>query len=358
MSFTRTFVPAITLAAMLTVPVAAIAQAPSATQPSSPAPRLTLVEPLKDFGTVPKGSQIDWAFSIRNTGSADLEILSVQPTCGCTVAEFDKVIKPGQTGKIVAHVDTTQFSGPIQKAVNIRTNDPDTPNAQLTINALVKPYVEAHPAGFVRFSLLQGETQTQSVKLYSEEEAPFQIVGVDSPAEWILVDTVQVADADRVPSGRPGQAQYAINITIDEDAAIGPLAQKVIVRTNSKHQPEYTISVAGVVRPAFAVNPSIVNFGDAAPGSPESSRTILLASNDRNNPATFQVTKVESASNAVTASVRPSDTPGQYEVTVSLAPGAKGAIDSNVKIHTNSKANPVVTVPVKSSVASAAAATR
>lgn len=358
MSFQRTFVPAITLAAMLAAPVVASAQAPSASQQSSAAPRLTLVDPLKDFGTVAKGSQIDWSFSIRNTGNADLEILSVQPTCGCTVAEFDKVIKPGQTGKVVAHVDTTQFSGPIQKAVNIRTNDPDNPNAQLTINAVVKPYVEAHPAGFVRFNLLQGESQTQSIKLYSEEEEPFQIVGIDSPAPWILVDTLEVRKEDRVPAGRAGQTQYAVNITIDEDAAVGPLAQKVIVRTNSKFQPEYQISVAGVVRPAFAVNPSIVNFGDAAPGSPESTRTILLASNDRNNPAGFQVTKVESASKAVKASVKPSDTPGQYEVTVSLAPGATGAVDSNLRIFTNSKTNPIVTVPVKSSAAVAAAATR
>ncbi|MGZ8854278.1 MAG: DUF1573 domain-containing protein, partial [Thermoanaerobaculia bacterium] len=116
------------------------------------APRLTVVESVKDFGTVPKGEKLDWSFVVKNTGNADLEILAARPSCGCTVADFDKIIKPGQSGKVTAHVDTTNFAGPIAKAVTIDTNDPSTPSAQVTIHAIVKPYVEAHPAGFVRFN--------------------------------------------------------------------------------------------------------------------------------------------------------------------------------------------------------------
>src|SRR6266568_9268167 len=127
------------------------------------APRLTIVEPVKDYGTVPKGDKLEWAFLVKNTGDSDLQIIAAKPGCGCTVADFDKVIKPGDTGKVTAHVDTTNFSCPIAKPVTLETNDPNTPTAQLTINAIVKPYVEAHPAGFVRFQLLQGETDTQTV---------------------------------------------------------------------------------------------------------------------------------------------------------------------------------------------------
>lgn len=351
MSSKRTFVSAISLATLLAMPVWAAPQAADASQQSAAAPRLTLVEPLKDFGTVPKGTMLDWSFQVKNTGNADLQILSAQPTCGCTVAEFDRVIKPGDTGRVVAHVDTTQFTGPIQKAVDLRTNDPSAPTAQLTINANVKPYVQLHPNGFVRFSLLQGESQTQTVRIYSEEEEPFEIVSVQSPVDWIHADVVELTGENRLALGREGQKQYGINITLDEAAQVGPLAQKIEIQTTSKYQPFLQVSVSGVVRPGFAVNPTIVNFGDAAPGSPEASRTVVLASNDRNNPAGFQVTKVESASSAFSATLRPTDTPGQYEVTVSLAPSASGTLDSNVKIYTNSKSNPVVTVPVRGNVA-------
>ena len=36
----------------------------------------------------------------------------VRPTCGCTVADFDREIAPGKTGYIKAKLDTRDFSGP------------------------------------------------------------------------------------------------------------------------------------------------------------------------------------------------------------------------------------------------------
>ena len=62
------------------------------------------------------------------------------------------------------------FAGPIAKTVTLETNDPVTPTAQLTIHAIVKPYVEAFPAGFVRFNMLQGDAERRPSTLYSEED--------------------------------------------------------------------------------------------------------------------------------------------------------------------------------------------
>src|SRR5688572_19883196 len=124
----------ITLALVLAV-AAPFATAQDKASTEKPAPRLTLVEPLKDFGTVAKGEKITHAFLVKNTGNADLEIIAARPACGCTVADFDEIIKPGQTGKVTAHVDTVSFAGPTSKSVTLETNDPNTPSAQLTISA-------------------------------------------------------------------------------------------------------------------------------------------------------------------------------------------------------------------------------
>src|SRR6476646_5447700 len=137
------------------------------------APRLTIIEPVKEYGTVPKGEKLDWSFAVKNTGTSDLQIIAARPACGCTVADFDKVVKPGETGKVSASVDTTAFSGPIAKTVTLETNDPTTPTATLTLHAIVKPYVEAFPAGFVRYTLLQVDAETQTITLYSYEDDPF-----------------------------------------------------------------------------------------------------------------------------------------------------------------------------------------
>ena len=313
-------------------------------------PRLTLVEPLKDFGTVAKGEKLEWSFQVKNTGTSDLEIIAAKPTCGCTVADFDKVIKPGATGKVSAHVDTTGFAGPINKGITLETNDPTAPTAQVTITAVVKPFVDAYPAGFLRYNLLQGDVEKQSVTLFSDETEPFQITGVESPQDWIKVEYKKVEGLDRLQNiGRDAQNQYKLDITLGgPDAKIGPIAEKIHILTNSKHQPDYWVSISGVVRPTFRVEPTMLNFGEVAPTDAAASRSIILRSNNIKTPEVFQVTKVESNTPGVVVAVNPTPNKGEYEVLVQVdKEAAPGAIDGTVTIQTNDKVNPVVTIPVK-----------
>ena len=343
---------AMTLALALSV-AAPYAMADEKAAETAKAPRLTLVEPLKDFGTVPKGEKIDWTFEIKNTGNADLEILAAKPTCGCTVADFDKIIKPGQTGKLSAHVDTTAFAGPISKAVTIESNDPNTPTAQVTISAIVKPYVEAFPAGFVRYNLLQGAVEKQSITLYSEEDVPLEIVSIDAPQEWIKAETVKLTGAEVVPQiGRKGQTQYRLDITVGgPEARVGPLAEKIHVKTNSKHQPDYFVTVSGVVRPPYRVDPTAINFGEVAPSDSAATRTISVRSNDLKAPGSFSVTKVESGVAGVTVEVKPTDRVGEFAVTLQVDKNAKpGVLDGNVTIYTSDSAKPAYVIPVKGTV--------
>ena len=324
-------------------------------------PRLTLVEPLKDFGTVAKGDKLEWAFQVKNTGTSDLEIIAAKPTCGCTVADFDKIIKPGQVGKVTAAVDTAAFNGPITKAVTLETNDPTAPTAQVTIAAVVKPFVEAYPAGFVRTTLLKGDTDKQFVTLYSEETEPFQIVSVESPQDWIKVDVKKLEGLEILPNlGRAQQNQYKLEVTIGgPDATIGPIAEKIRVITNSKHQPEYLLTVSGVVRPTFRLEPNALNFGEVAWNDTAATRTILLKSNNLKTPENFKVTEVQSDVPGVVVEVTPTANKGEFHVIVKLDKSAKaGAIDGSVTIQTNDKINPVVVVPVKGIVKPAAVAAK
>lgn len=326
------------------------------------APRLTIVEPVKDYGTVPKGEKLEWSFLVKNTGNADLQIIAAKPGCGCTVADFDKVIKPGATGKVTAHVDTTAFSGPIAKPVTLETNDPNTPTAQLTLHAIVKPFVEAYPAGFVRYNLLQGDADSQSITLYSEEDDPFEITKIEVPGDYVKATFAKIEKKeDLAPNvGKPGQNQYKVTITVGgPDAKIGPLADKIQIYTNSKHQPQYPISISGVVRPTFRVDPTGVNFGEVAPSDTAATRSILLHSNDTKTPEKFTVTKAESSVASVMTSIKPGANKGDYEVTLQLAKDSKpGDIDGTVKIYTSDKINPVVTVPVKGTVKALAASAK
>lgn len=333
----------------LTFAVGVFAQAKPA-ETSALKPKITLIDPVKDFGTVAKGQKLDWTFVIKNTGSADLEIKSANPTCGCTVADYDKTIKPGQTGKVTAHVDTSNFTGPISKAVTIASNDPETPAAQVTITAMVKPYVDTFPNAYVRYTMLQGEELTQSVTLYSEEEAPFEIVDVTTPGDWVKVKHTKIAlDSDRVKAGRAGQNQYKLEVTVGGPTApIGPLTDKVVIKTNSKYQPEFRLSLTGMIRPTYLVSPSVLNFGEIPAKGEGVERVLTVQSNNRAQMDAFKVEKVETNVPGVVAEAKSTEQAGIYEVSVKVAKDVKpGEFNGKLMISTNDKLRPTTEIPIK-----------
>src|SRR6185295_10789310 len=162
-------------------------------------PKAVAVEPIKDVGVVATGEKIVNDFLIRNDGDAVLEITNVQPACGCTVAEFDKSIAPGQTGKVHAVVDTTTFNGPIAKGVSVFTNDPDTPQIELTIRAKVEPYISVKP-GYARYITVQGEPLEGSIAqtLWAPDGSSIEVTGVDSPWPFLHVSFREAKPEERV----------------------------------------------------------------------------------------------------------------------------------------------------------------
>ncbi|MBI2213496.1 MAG: DUF1573 domain-containing protein [Acidobacteria bacterium] len=349
MAYKRFLSMALVALVALTFAVGVLAQDKPAAA-STLKPKITLVEPVKDFGTVAKGQKLDWTFTIKNTGSADLEIKSANPTCGCTVADYDKIIKPGQTGKVTAHVDTSNFTGPISKGVTIASNDPETPAAQVTITAMVKPYVDSMPAGYVRYTLLQGEEQTNSVTLFSEDEAPFEIVGVTTPGDWVKVKYTKIAlESERVKAGRAGQNQYKVEVTVGgNDTPVGPLTDKIVIKTNSKFQPEFRLSLTGMVRPTYLVAPSAVNFGEIPEKGEGVERVLTVQSNNRANMDAFKVSKVETTIPGVTAEAKSTAQAGIYEISVKVSKDANpGEFDGKLKIYTSDTIKPTTEIPVK-----------
>ena len=71
-------------------------QAPAETH----GPKAVPVEAVVDAGTVAKGEKIKTTFEIKNEGDQTLEITDVRPSCGCTIATYDKTVAPGKVGKV------------------------------------------------------------------------------------------------------------------------------------------------------------------------------------------------------------------------------------------------------------------
>jgi hypothetical protein len=77
----------------------------------------------QQFDNIIEGEVLKFNYYFTNTGSSDLILKSVKPTCGCTIADYPKgAIKPGQRDSIQVTFDTKGRAGYNAKGVNIMTN--------------------------------------------------------------------------------------------------------------------------------------------------------------------------------------------------------------------------------------------
>ncbi|MEW6128125.1 MAG: DUF1573 domain-containing protein [Acidobacteriota bacterium] len=99
-------------------------------------PKLFIGSLEYSFGTVSAGTPLNYSFKLQNIGDGNLEIKNVEPACGCTASDYDKVIAPGKEGKISLSIkDTESYNGDVVKTATVTTNDPARPTFTLTLRA-------------------------------------------------------------------------------------------------------------------------------------------------------------------------------------------------------------------------------
>lgn len=90
-----------------------------------------------DFGKIPLDKPVSHEYQFTNAGDQPIIISDVQPTCGCSVAEFTKTpVKPGETGSINVTFNAAA-KGPFTKSFIVKSNT-KTPVKTLTIKGVVE----------------------------------------------------------------------------------------------------------------------------------------------------------------------------------------------------------------------------
>jgi hypothetical protein len=94
-----------------------------------------------DFGAIPNTKPVSQVFQVRNVGRGELAIAGVSTSCGCTTADVtSRRLAPGETTDLTVRVDPQTHdgaTGEYVRLVYIRSDDPDTPEASLTIRVTV-----------------------------------------------------------------------------------------------------------------------------------------------------------------------------------------------------------------------------
>lgn len=307
-----------------------------------PKAKAEITTKVKDFGTVAKGQKLLASFEVKNLGTAPLEIVGVRPTCGCTVASFDRTIAPGGSGKIQAEVDTRDFAGPIAKAVLVFTNDKQNAQINLIIKADVRSYLDVLPRPLVRFNVLQGEATSEKLTVVAADGAAFKVLSSESDGTYEVAFR-ELPEKERLADH--AGSQWEVTITVPATAVEGMINHKVVLKTDAAKAPEVTINLTGVVRPIVQVVPAEINFGTVPSDAPVGRNVILV--NNRQG-AELQLTKVEVDSPDFKTEVVPLQAGQRFQVAVSMPAGlAKGTHKATLRIATNDPSRKLVEVPIQ-----------
>jgi hypothetical protein len=311
-------------------------------------PKLEVPEKILDLGTVAKGDVVEANFKLVNEGSESLVVKSVRPTCGCTVADYDREIAAGGSGWVKAKLDTGDFSGPVSKSILVMTNDPQDPTVSLVIKAEVKPYVEVLPRPLIRFNALAHEQLSQKVTIVSGDgERNFKVKGVDSNVPYVKASVRQLPEEEWIPV-RPGP-QYEVALSLADDAPMGPVNAQLSVHTDHPKAPTVPIKVYGVVRALLHVTPPQIQFGTIEASSNPGRNVIVI--NNRTGGEAVKVTSAEVTDSAFDATVSAIEEGRRYQVTVTVKPDADpGTRDALLKLSTTDPEFAELTVPVRANI--------
>ena len=85
--------------------------------------KIEFENPSHDFGEIKEGEIVSTVYKFKNVGSMPLSIISVDVTCGCTVAQKpEKPIGVGKEGEIKVEFNSAGKVGINKKYVTITSN--------------------------------------------------------------------------------------------------------------------------------------------------------------------------------------------------------------------------------------------
>ena len=211
---------------------------------AAPVPVLAVQETAVDFGTVEVAQTVQQTITIKNTGTAPLEITDIESdVSGLTFEPSVFTLSPdgSQTVTVTFPSSTVgEFSGNI----NILSNDPDRAKHTVSVSAIVQAapapvLVVGEPA--IDFGSIDAEkTVQQTFTIKNTGTAPLEITGIESD---LLGLTFEPSMFTLAPDG-----SQTVTITFPKPME-GEFSGSINILSNDPDRAMHTLSISGIVQP-------------------------------------------------------------------------------------------------------------
>jgi len=339
--------------------------------PAREAPDFFCEEFVWSFNEVASGAEVRHSFKVENRGTRPLRIDRVETTCGCAAAMVGKkghlsaelmkgvkpekeetkklvvqkdsggVIPPGENAWISAYVNTLHKQGYMAFRIRVRSNDPEEPDFDLTLQGNIVRVFEHDPVTiwFQQVKSTSGDSAHLWVRHYQSKA--FEIKDIKANSKYVRVevdpDPPRVSPPPEQAPQNPGflprnhpadQGWVGLKVTLLPGAPIGPFSATISLKADDT---PIEANVAALVKGNLVVEPGYFSFGHIRKGDPQKV-TVKVHSE---LGAAFKIDKVEVDKGFMNTTLLPAGE-GTYRVTLALKEGwSDYDLQGVVTIHSN-----------------------
>lgn len=198
-----------------------------------------------NFGTVARAAKAEHVFEFKNESDQPIEILSVTPSCTCTLPEVpNKTVAPGETGQIIAKFQTRKFTGQRGATLNIsmkKGNQYGT--ALVSVKGYIRQDVVVHPPAIEMPKVIASRGEDTSVKILYAGRSDWKITDVKCSNDAVEIEAVETVRNN-------GRVEYELKASIAGNKPQGRIQDVVTVYTNDRNLSSFPVPVsANIVEP-------------------------------------------------------------------------------------------------------------
>jgi len=299
------------------------------------APKITPDKTIYDFGKVTGVESVAGKFQFKNTGTAPLTFEAPRVSCGCTAASVTpNKIDPGQTAEMSFTLSLGKTRSKLSKHITVLSNDPETPELQLTLQADYVPLYEIQPPSF-NLTLRQGGETNVTARLTRTDGKELDALKAESSNPRLK--------AELRPAGA-GAADLVLHYKAEDKTA--RIADSVRLTAGGTNTPVTVVNIFGRVTGDILVEPESIlwNVTSTNGMASETFTTRRLAARPAVAGQTFELHDASSSLKEVTAEVR--KTERGYELVAKLNSLPPQTTSGKITVRTSLASQPQIEVPV------------
>ncbi|MDG2149071.1 MAG: DUF1573 domain-containing protein [Planctomycetota bacterium] len=305
-------------------------------------PHLTAEPSHVEFGDAFQGELLNQEVVVRNSGTGNFPLATIQTSCGCTAAriigpdgteyptrgpgnEPILVLHPDEEMKVMVEFNTAGKSGDVSQSMKLHPADPSLEPLEVDVHIRVTKALQVTPAWLNLNKIPKTGPLEEIVLVESVEIGDWDITGFKNQTEGIpLPDWMQFEVLDQEGSRR------RVRVSLGNDRPVGAISTRVAIQIDHERIKQVDFAVSAIVEPNVSFNTESSSFQDSVNfehvnADDKVTRTIKVLNKDPSVPYMLEgVDILTSQKDFFETEIRTLDEGVSYEIDITVD-GAIGA---------------------------------